>query len=153
MKLFKRTRTKKLHSFFWFGVSSVAGILCLMYMMPLEIALVSIAVLFLHEFGHFAMAKLKGAEADWPLFIPLLFFVVGMTHITHLHKKDISAVALSGPIIGMIVSLVAFAIGILLGSSLVVLAAAWSFVFELFAATAGKDGSYAREWRSYMTTS
>lgn len=146
----RRFRKIAKSSFFKFGVTSVAGIVCLMYLLPIELAIVSIAVLYMHEFAHFATARATGAEAQWPMFIPLVLFVVGMTHIQHLHKKDIPVVALSGPIVGMIVSILALIVGLLLGSPLVILGAAWSFVFELFAATAGKDGSYAREWRNYM---
>jgi len=151
--VWKSVKQLKDSSLFWCGITATAGVVLIAIIFPLEVAIVGLSVLFTHEFSHFLAARFVGAEAKWPIFIPLVVFLVGFTRIKNINTKDISFVALSGPIVGMVVALIAIAIGFLLGSSVLILAAGWSFVFELFAATLGKDGKQARMWRNKMKMS
>jgi len=69
------------------------------------IVLVATAVLFVHEFGHYIMAKYKKAKVKLPIFIPLPFFIIGITQVSDLLEKDIPSVAIAGPIFGVIAAL------------------------------------------------
>lgn len=115
--------------------------------LPIELALVSLIVLFGHEFAHYVSAWNLGAEPEFPFFIPLGIILIGITRVKNLNKKDIPTVALSGPIMGMYLALIGIALGFAISSPILMMGAAGSFVFELFAATLGSDGSRARKWR------
>jgi hypothetical protein len=52
--------------------------------------------LFIHEFGHYFVARKRGANPDLPYFIPLFPFNIGVTRIKNLLPKDIPAVSMAG---------------------------------------------------------
>lgn len=61
------------------------------------IVFVFVMSLLVHEFGHYFVARKKGADPDLPYFIPLFPFNIGVTRIKNLMPKDIPAVSIAGP--------------------------------------------------------
>jgi hypothetical protein len=66
------------------------------------IVFIATLVIFVHELGHYIVAKKKGAKVKFPYFIPLPFIIIGITQILDLAEKDIPSVALAGPIFGLL---------------------------------------------------
>lgn len=66
------------------------------------IVFIATFVLFIHELGHYLIAKSRGAKVKFPYFIPLPFIAIGITQVTNLADKDIPAVALAGPLFAVI---------------------------------------------------
>lgn len=63
------------------------------------IVLLGSFVLLIHEFGHYIMAKHYGADAQFPIFIPLFFASIGITQVFNLDNMHKSSVALAGPLL------------------------------------------------------
>jgi len=131
---------------FWSAVSVVVGSSLVVYLLPIEFAVISLIVLFFHELAHYLSALAVGAKPIFPIFIPLGFMIIGLTRIKKINPKFIPGIALSGPIVGAMLSSMALVLGIVLNSSLVVLGAGISLVCEVFSGTIGSDGSIARKW-------
>ena len=53
-------------------------------------------VLFIHELGHYLVAKYHKAKVSYPIFLPLPLFSVGLTRIRDLSLSKVPVVALSG---------------------------------------------------------
>jgi Zn-dependent protease len=66
------------------------------------IVFVFVMSLFIHEFGHYFVARKHGANPDLPYFIPLFPFNIGVTRIRNLMPKDIPAVSIAGPMFASI---------------------------------------------------
>lgn len=58
---------------------------------------VMIMALFIHELGHYFVARYKGADPDLPFFLPLFPFIIGLTRIKDLDFQHAPAVLLAGP--------------------------------------------------------
>ena len=63
------------------------------------IVLLGSLVLLIHEFGHYIMAKYHGANAQFPIFLPLIFASIGIISVFDLEDKYKSSVALAGPLL------------------------------------------------------
>ena len=102
-------------------------------------------VLFIHELGHYLVAKSRGAKVKFPYFIPLPFIIIGITQIIDLADKDIPAVAAAGPIFAVIATILFLLSNIIYSyiSTLQLLGILFSeIVFNYF----GSDGSKYRKY-------
>ena len=66
------------------------------------IIFVMIMALFVHELGHYFVARKRKANPDLPYFIPLFPFIIGVTRIKNLNIKDSPAVLIAGPAFGLL---------------------------------------------------
>jgi uncharacterized protein (DUF2062 family) len=57
---------------------------------------VMIMALFIHEMGHYLVARKKGASPDFPFFLPLFPLIIGITRIKDLDYEHAPAVLLAG---------------------------------------------------------
>lgn len=121
------------------------------YFLPLELAVLFSCVLLFHEFSHYLTALIVNAKPQLPFFIPLGFAIIGITKVKGIKTKDVRLVALSGPIVGAFVSLTALLLGLVLGSSVLVIGASCSLVFEVYSGTLGSDGAKARKIQKMLT--
>lgn len=53
-------------------------------------------VLFIHELGHYIIAKYHKAKVSYPIFLPFPIFAIGLTRIRDLPLSKVPIVALSG---------------------------------------------------------
>ncbi|MDA0763727.1 MAG: hypothetical protein O3A39_04760 [Proteobacteria bacterium] len=83
------------------------------------IVLLGSIVLLVHEFGHYIMAKHYGADAQFPIFIPLIFASIGITQVFNLDDMYKSSVALAGP---------------LLASCFIICLMLFNFIYKFFSA-------------------
>lgn len=58
-----------------------------------------VALIFVHEMGHFLTLKFKGMPARWPVFIPFLGAYVAMPQSPP-SARDLAEIALAGPLLG-----------------------------------------------------
>lgn len=126
--------------------TGLAGIASVVFVLPLELAILSLSVLIFHEFSHYLTALGVGAEPQLPIFIPLGIAIIGLTKVKNLNIKHVKLVALSGPVVGSFLSMLAILLGLALGSSIVTLGGVCSLAFEVYSGTLGSDGSKARQW-------
>lgn len=63
---------------------------------------VAILVMLVHELGHYFTSKKYTDKSRLPIFIPLPFFVVGLTKVSSLNSSQTKHVAAAGPIYGLI---------------------------------------------------
>ena len=64
------------------------------------VVFIMIAALLVHEFGHFTVAKLKGADPDLPFLIPLFPLIIGLTRIKDVDPADARPILFAGPAFG-----------------------------------------------------
>jgi hypothetical protein len=64
------------------------------------VVFIMIVALLVHEFGHFTVAKIKGADPDLPFLIPLFPLIIGLTRIKNVDDKDIRPILFAGPAFG-----------------------------------------------------
>lgn len=103
-------------------------------------------VLLLHELGHYFMGKYCGAKVKFPIFIPLIFFSIGITPIYDLQEQYKSQVALAGPALAVCFILLVILTNIitkLFSTKLLFLTLAGEVVLNYF----GSDGKRYRKHR------
>lgn len=84
-------------------VGTTAGLAAINYtIVHNPIVFVFIMSLFVHEFGHYFVARKNGADPDLPYFIPLFPFNIGITRIKNLLPKHVPAVSMAGPMFASI---------------------------------------------------
>lgn len=66
---------------------------------------IAIAVLLVHELGHYFSAKRFTKKVKLPFFIPLPFLAIGITYAQGLTSKQKAKVAIWGPIAGLLAAL------------------------------------------------
>ena len=94
MKYSKRKR-KLLQLFFTVGtLAATAAINYSLIHSPL--VFLALTMLCVHEIGHYLVSKSRGANPDYPYFIPLFPFVIGVTRIKDLKDEHRSDVAIAG---------------------------------------------------------
>jgi len=95
----------------------------------LFVALGMLALLSVHEMGHYYAAVRKGVPVTLPVFTPLGAFI--MTPGNRDAAEE-AYVAFAGPLIGTLGALVAFALGVLFHSQLLLGIGHWGFLINLF---------------------
>lgn len=82
-------------------LGSLAGAAAINYtIVHSPLVFVMITTLFVHELGHYLIARYSGANPDYPYFLPLFPLIIGVTRIKDLKDKDKSSVAISGMLFG-----------------------------------------------------
>lgn len=87
-----------------------------------------VALLFLHEFGHFVEAKREGLNPKLPVFVP---FLGAYVRYTRGHPWQTAKVAIAGPIFGALASLGFYIAGRATHSNLVLALAYFGFLLNL----------------------
>lgn len=64
------------------------------------VVFIMIVALLIHEFGHFIVAKIKGADPDLPYLIPLFPLIIGITRIKDIDYAHARSVLFAGPAFG-----------------------------------------------------
>lgn len=78
-------------------IGSALGAAALNYtILHSPLVFIFIMSLFVHELGHYLVAKRSGANPDYPYFLPLFPFVIGVTRVKNLKDEYRSAVAAAG---------------------------------------------------------
>lgn len=87
-----------------------------------------IALIFVHEMGHFLEASRERLHPSWPVFIPFLGAYVKHTRG---NPWQTARVAIAGPILGGLAALACYLVGTADGSSLLVALGYFGFVLNL----------------------
>ena len=116
--------------------SAVVAALGLVLIYDAIIATFILGVVICHEFGHYFASHRHGAAL--PLFFGFGLFVVGVTAVRA--GQDLPSYA-SGPIAGVAAALGGIAVGVVMGSAVLVEAALVLVLVELAGATIGSDGA------------
>lgn len=90
-----------------------------------------VALLFVHEMGHWVVMRLKGVPASVPIFIPFLGAVIGMRGMPR-SVKDEAEIGIAGPIAGTAGALACVGLGSLYGGHLWPLLAYMGLLLNLF---------------------
>lgn len=90
-----------------------------------------VAMLLIHEMGHVLELRRQGIRASAPIFIPFLGAVVGMKEMPKDAWRE-AQVALAGPLLGTLGAGVAWMLGVMLGSDLLIAIAFVGFLLNLF---------------------
>jgi len=110
-----------------------------------KFALGVIALIFLHELGHYLEAKREGLNPDWPVFIPFLGAYVKHTRG---NPWQTARVAVAGPLLGGIAALGFYIAGRSDHSSLLVALAYFGFFLNLINLLPFSILDGASVWRS-----
>lgn len=134
---------------FLFSIGSALGTAGITYaLLPFWPAVVMCSVIFLHELGHFVVARATGAKAQWPLFIPLGIFIVGFTIVKDIKDCYRRFIAIAGPFIGMLTAGLLMMLGSIYEIPALVIASSIALCWEVFAGTLGSDGRrYRQGWK------
>jgi Zn-dependent protease len=95
-----------------------------------EIGVGIVALLFIHEMGHFVVIRAKGLPASLPVFIPLLGAYVTMRRMPR-NVRDEAEIALAGPIAGGLAGLGCLALYQATGDHALLRLAYFSFFINL----------------------
>ncbi|MEY3697077.1 MAG: hypothetical protein RJA41_727 [Actinomycetota bacterium] len=129
----------------WFMGTIAASAAVMLVFYPFWLIVMLMAVLIAHELGHFGAAKLLGAKAAMPMFIPLGPLALGATWIPTKENFQIRAISMAGPMAGLLVSVALSIAFVLVGSNIGLMFAGGMALRELFAATFGSDGRKFRK--------
>lgn len=113
------------------------------------VVFVMIAALLVHEFGHFLVARIKGADPDLPFLIPLFPLIIGVTRIKNLDPQHARSVLFAGPAFGVLFILLTILFNILYGI-LPFIPLFFMLTFELVMNYFGSDGRKFRKLK-YQT--
>ncbi len=146
---FLHSKTKRKLVQLFFTTSTLVATAAINYtIIHTPFVLVLIATLFVHELGHYIIAKYKGAHPDLPYFIPLFPLTIGVTRIKDLKDEHKSSVAIAGVLFASLFLM--FLIGI---NSYLQIFSMFSLILllslELFFNLIGSDGKKYRKYKSY----
>jgi Zn-dependent protease len=95
-----------------------------------QLAIGIMALLFVHEMGHYVVIRAKGLPAGLPVFIPLAGAYVSLKRMPRDARHE-AEIALAGPLAGGLAGLVCLGIGLYLGDNLFILLAYLNFWINL----------------------
>ena len=90
-----------------------------------------VALIFVHEMGHFIEAKRQGLHPSWPTFIPFLGAYVTIRD-ARLNPWRNALVALAGPFLGGVGAAIVWGVGEARGSDLLMALGYFGFLINLF---------------------
>lgn len=128
------------HKHKFVALGSALGTASVMYAIWGSIfVLLSFFVVVIHEMGHIIAAHISGAEIGYTFFIPLIIAVLGATQITNIPTEKEAFIAISGPIAGLIGSILLFIYALLFGLQYLIWPIILLVVFEVFNLVVGSD--------------
>jgi Zn-dependent protease len=89
-----------------------------------------VALLFVHEMGHFIVIRAKGLPASLPVFIPFLGAYVAMRRMPH-NVRDEAEIAIAGPLAGALGGVACFLLYEQTGIQMLLFLAYFSFFLNL----------------------
>lgn len=129
-------------------VASLVGATYAMSMVfPWPVIAVTMAVVTLHELGHWYSAWCRGGDPYPPLFLPLGVATIGMTRVGGLEDLSSRAkryIIASGPLTGCLTAVALLPFAYVIGGKLLVFTTLGLCVMELYAGLLGSDG---KKWR------
>ena len=139
--------TKKLKQFFIF-IASASAVAAINYtVLHNPFVFVILIILFAHELGHYMIAKINKVQVDFPYFIPIPIFSIGITHIKNMSFLPVvvrKKILMYGPITGFLTSFHLFIFSLIFFPSLALPFLFVSF-YELFFNYFGSDGKKYRQ--------
>ena len=148
----KKFTAKKLKRAAWqttYCVGTAAATAAVLYaMLPVWLGMVILAIVAAHEFGHYFMAATLGQDPLLPFFIPLIYGVLGGTTVKGKDPLHLMNVALAGPMVGSIVSIIIMIAAFAMGFLPMVWAAFWMLLFQVWSGTFGADGRRYRRHKN-----
>lgn len=158
----KKINVKKIKRAAWQSVyclGTAAATAAVLYaMLPVWLGAIIFLVVAAHEFGHYFAAAKTGQMPLLPFFIPLIYGVLGGTTVKGRDPNHLQSVALAGPMVGSIVSIIAMFIAIALKFTPMAWASFWMLLFQIWSGTFGADGRRYRRhkdesnnWQTQVT--
>lgn len=84
-------------------LSAVVSLIAYAWLFGWQFGVGILAVLFIHEMGHYIIIRAKGLPASWPVFIPMLGAYVAMRRMP-VNVRDEAEIAIAGPFAGAMAS-------------------------------------------------
>ena len=88
-------------------LSAVASLITYAWLFGWQFGVGILALLFIHEMGHYIIIRAKGLPASWPVFIPMLGAYVAMRRMPR-NVRDEAEIAIAGPFAGAMASALCF---------------------------------------------
>lgn len=101
--------------------------------------LLAFFVVAVHEMGHIFAAKFYDADVGYTFFVPLIIAVLGATQITNIPIDKEAAIAIAGPIAGLVASLLLFIYVLVFGLTALLGPTIMLVAFEVFNVFFGSD--------------
>ncbi len=95
-----------------------------------QFAVTLIALLYVHEMGHFVYMKKMGFKPEAPVFVPFIGAYVAMKNLPE-DKATHAWVAYAGPFAGAMAALACWELGLMTGNNFLLAAANFGFVLNL----------------------
>lgn len=145
MNYSKKKKRKALQLFITF--SSLVAVAAINYtIIHSPLVFVMILTLLVHELGHYFVAKAKKADPDYPYFIPLFPFTLGVTRIKNLKDEYKSDVAIAGIIFSSLFLLTLISYNYIFNTFSTV-ALFIMFIMEILFNLLGSDGKKHRKYK------
>jgi len=152
MKWRSKFNAKKIKRAAWqsaYCLGTAAATAAVLYaMLPLWLGAVIMIIVAAHEFGHYFAAAKTGQMPLLPFFIPLIYGVLGGTTVKGKDPNHLQSVALAGPMVGSIVSIILMMISIAMRFTPMAWASFWMLLFQVWSGTFGADGRRYRRHRN-----
>jgi hypothetical protein len=121
---------------------SAAGTAAVLYaFFPLAVVNSVMFVLIAHEMGHFLVARDRGYDPDWPLFVPVFVLAFGLTHIPGVATEDVPAIANAGSYFGIAAAVLVMLGAITLHSYLLLVTGFWLVIWQVIDHFIGPDAA------------
>lgn len=147
----KKTYKKQKKSSLYISIGTALALAAINYtLMHSPYVLLMTFVLFIHELGHYLVAKKAKADVNYPIFLPIPFIGIAFTKVKNLSEKHKPIVALAGILFSSIFIILLIAFNIL--NPILSYSILFTFLFaEVFFNYFGIDGSKYRKAK-YKTT-
>jgi Zn-dependent protease len=111
-------------------LSAVVSLIAYAWLFGWQFGIGILAVLFIHEMGHYIIIRAKGLPASWPVFIPMLGAYVAMRRMP-VNVRDEAEIAIAGPFAGAMASALCFCLFKATGLLVLLPLAYFSFLINL----------------------
>ena len=111
-------------------LSAVVSLITYAWLFGWQLGAGILALLFIHEMGHYVIIRAKRLPASWPVFIPLLGAYVAMRRMPR-NVRDEAEIAIAGPFAGAMASALCFWLYQVTGLTVLLPLAYFSFLINL----------------------